>query len=98
MGGSDCSYVANTDFRNFLDRSVSFISNRRVDSAPSYREGRSGGPGDGAEGADQAGVGGEAVPGPLTGVHDVRRATKYRVGEPVAAQIVPDPLDRVAWC
>ena len=38
-------------------------------------------------------VGGEPVPGPLAGIHDVRQAGKYRVGEPVAAQIVPNPLD-----
>ena len=29
----------------------------------------------------------------LAGVHDVGEAAKYRVGEPVAAQIVPNPLD-----
>src|SRR5260370_8596072 len=40
-------------------------------------------------------VGGEQVPGRLAGIHDVRQAPKYRVGEPVAAQIVPNPLDRV---
>ena len=28
-------------------------------------------------------------------VHDVGQATKHRVGEPVAAQIVPNPLDRI---
>ena len=40
-------------------------------------------------------VGGEPVPGRLAGVDDVGQATKYRVGEPVAAQIVPNPLDRI---
>ena len=40
-------------------------------------------------------VGGEPVPGRLAGVHDVRQAAKHRVGEPVAAQIVPNPLDRI---
>ena len=40
-------------------------------------------------------IGGEAVPGHLAGIHEVRQAGKYRVGEPVAAQIVPNPLDRV---
>src|SRR6202030_4079186 len=41
-------------------------------------------PGDRAERADEAGIGGEPVPRHLVGVHDVRQAPKYRVGEPVA--------------
>ena len=40
-------------------------------------------------------VGGEPVPGHLAGIHDVRQADKHRIGEPVAAQIVPNPLDRI---
>ncbi len=39
-------------------------------------------------------IGGEPVPGRLAGIHDIRQTAKYRVGEPVAAQIVPSPLDR----
>ena len=57
--------------------------------------GRSRSPGDRAERADQAGISGEAVPGRLADIHDVPQTTKYRVGEPVAAQIVPNPLHRV---
>jgi len=52
-------------------------------------------PGDGTERADQGVIGGKPVPGHLACIHDVSQATKYRVGEPMAAQIVPDPLDRV---
>jgi len=48
-----------------------------------------------AERADQAVVGREPLPGHLAGVHDVLQVPKYRVGEPVTAQIVPNPLDRV---
>ena len=40
-------------------------------------------------------VGGEPVPGHLAGIHDVRQAGKDRVGEPMAAQIVPNPFDRI---
>jgi len=40
-------------------------------------------------------VGGEPVPGHLEGIHDGGQAGKYRVGEPMAAQIVPNPLDRI---
>ena len=40
-------------------------------------------------------VGGKPVPGHLAGIHDVGQADKHRVGGPVAAQIVPNPLDRV---
>jgi len=36
-----------------------------------------------------------AVPGHLAGIHDIRQTAKYRVGEPAAAQIVPDRLDRI---
>ena len=49
------------------------------------------------ERADQAVVSGKPVPGHLAGIHDVRQAGKYRVGEPVAAQIVPNPLDRIEF-
>src|SRR6266702_296497 len=69
--------------------------NPRFDSRHKLWSGRSRSPGDRAERADHAGVGGEPVPRHLAGVHDVGQATKYRVGEPVAAQIVPNPLDRV---
>jgi hypothetical protein len=31
----------------------------------------------------------------LAGIHDVRQAGKHRIGEPMAAQTVPNPLDRV---
>src|SRR4051812_19619638 len=55
--------------------------------------GRSRSPADRAERADQGVIGGEPVPRRLAGIHDVRQAGKYRVGEPVAAQIVPNPLD-----
>src|SRR3954462_16020972 len=55
--------------------------------------GRSRSPADRAERADQGVIGGEPVPRRLAGSHDVRQAGKYRVGEPVAAQIVPNPLD-----
>jgi hypothetical protein len=48
-----------------------------------------------AERADQAVVGGELVPGHLAAIHDVRQAGKHRVGEPMTAQIVPNPLDRI---
>ena len=40
-------------------------------------------------------VGGEPVPGDLAGIHDVRQADKHRVGEPMAAQIMSNPLDRI---
>ena len=40
-------------------------------------------------------VGGEPVPGRLAGIHDVRQTAKHRVGKPMAAQIVPNPLDRM---
>ena len=38
---------------------------------------------------------GKPVPGHLAGLDDVRQAGKHRVGEPVTAQIVPNPLDRI---
>jgi len=60
-----------------------------------YRAGEAGAQGDRAERADQAVVGGEPVPGHLARIHDVRQARKHRIGEPMAAQIVPNPLDRV---
>ena len=40
-------------------------------------------------------VGSEPVPSRLAGIHDVRQAGKHRIGEPMAAQIMPNPLDRV---
>src|SRR5258708_2466389 len=58
---------------------------------------RGGRPGDRTQGADQAGLGGEAVPGGLAGVHDLRQVAKDRVGEPMAAQIMPDALDRIEF-
>src|ERR1700722_8603777 len=76
---------------NFCTR-VCLLSEPRFDSRHKLWSGRSRSPGDRAERADQAGVGGEPVPRHLAGVHDVGQATKYRVGEPVAAQIVPNPL------
>src|SRR5882762_3706865 len=66
-----------------------------VDSRCHLSSGRSWSPGDRAERADQAVVGGEPVPGHLAGIHDLGQAGKYRVGEPMAAQIVPNPLDRI---
>src|SRR5580700_494930 len=74
-------------------RECVFLSGPRFDSRHKLWIGRSRSPGDRAERADQAGVGGEPVPRHLAGVHDVGEAPKYRVGEPVAAQIVPNPLD-----
>ena len=38
---------------------------------------------------------GKPVPGYLAGIDDVGEAGKHRVGEPMAAQIVPNPLDRI---
>ena len=67
----------------------------RFDSRHHLQSGQSRRPGDRAERADQGVVGGEPVPSGLAGIHDVRQAAKYRVGEPVAAQIVPNPLDRI---
>src|SRR6516165_7805714 len=78
----------NTDLRRFLDASVA-SSRCRLSSGRSWR------PGDRAERADQVVVGGEPVPGDLAGIHDVRQTAKHRVGEPMAAQIVPNPLDRI---
>ena len=52
-------------------------------------------PGDRAERADQGVICGKPVPGCLAGIHDVRQAGKHRIGQPMAAQIVPNPLDRV---
>jgi len=57
--------------------------------------GRSWSPGDRAERADQAAVGGEPVPSHLAGIHHLGQADKHRVGEPMTAQIVPNPLDRI---
>ena len=57
--------------------------------------GRSGNPSDRAERADQAVLGREPLPGSLAGIHDVGQVGKYRIGEPMAAQIVPNPLDRI---
>ena len=57
--------------------------------------GRRRSPSDRAERADQAVIGGKPVPRRLAGIHDVRQAGKHRVGEPMAAQIMPNPLDRV---
>src|SRR5258706_10738580 len=74
-------------------RECVFLSGPRFDSRHKLWIGRRRSPGDRAERADQAGVGGKPVPRRLAGVHDVRQAPKYRVGEPVAAQIVPNPLD-----
>ena len=76
-------------------RECGLLSGPRFDSRHKLWSGRSRSPGDRAERADQAGVGGEPVPRHLAGVHDVGQATKYRVGEPVAAQIVPNPLHRI---
>ena len=88
--------MPNTEPRNLPDRGVfsnpdrSWLARRRSWS-----------PGNSAERADQGVVGGEPVPSGLAGIHDVGKATKYRVGEPVAAQIVPNPLDwielRAIW-
>src|ERR1700730_19142881 len=61
-------------------------------SRPQLWSGRSRSPADRAERTDQGVIGGEPVPRRLAGIHDVRQAGKYRVGEPVAAQIVPNPL------
>src|SRR5712691_2437029 len=83
-----------TDLRKFLDTSVLSISGHGS-IAGHLLSGRNRSPGDRAQRADQAVVGGEPVPGHLAGVHDIRQATKHRVGEPVAAQIVPNPLDRI---
>src|SRR5438445_10370334 len=74
---------------NFWTR-VSPISGRG--SRQQLWSGRSRSPADRAERADQGVIGGEPVPRRLAGIHDVRQAGKYRVGEPVAAQIVPNPL------
>src|ERR1700731_1729598 len=74
-------------------RECGFLSGPGFDSRPKLWMGRRRTPGDRADRADQAGVGGEPVPRHLAGVHDVGEAPKYRVGEPVAAQIVPNPLD-----
>ena len=66
----------NTDLLKFLDASVS-LSGPRFDIRHKLWSGRSRSPGDRAERADQAGVGGEPVPRHLAGVHDVGQATKY---------------------
>jgi hypothetical protein len=79
-----------TNSRNFLDLSV-FV----LPVADRLRRRLGGCPGDRAEGADQAGICGKAVPGRLTGVQNVGQVAEYRVGEPMAAQIVPDALDRI---
>jgi len=75
---------------NFWTR-VSPISGRG--SRHQLWSGRSRSPAGRAERADQGVIGGEPVPRRLAGIHDVHQAGKYRVGEPVAAQIVPNPLD-----
>jgi hypothetical protein len=38
---------------------------------------------------------GEPVPGHPAGVHDFRQTGENRVGEPMVAQLAPNPLDRV---
>ena len=38
---------------------------------------------------------GKPVPRHLAGIHDGRQAGKHRVGQPMAAQIVPNALDRI---
>ena len=82
--------MPNTKLRNLPDRGVfsnpgrSWLAGRRSWS-----------PGHGAERADQGVVGGEPVPSGLAGIPDVGQATKDRVGEPVAAPIVPHPLDGI---
>ena len=75
---------------NFWTR-VSPISGRG--SRQQLWSGRSRSPAGRAERADQGVIGGEPVPRRLAGIHDVHQAGKYRVGEPMAAQIVPNPLD-----
>jgi len=42
-------------------------------------------------------VGGEPVSGHLAGIHHVGQADKHRVGQPMTAQIVPNPLDRIEF-
>ena len=64
-------------------------------SRPHLWGGRSRSPSDRAERADQGVIGGKPVPRRLAGIHDVGQAGKYRVGEPMAAQIVPNPFDRI---
>src|SRR5271170_232980 len=86
--------MANTDFRKFPDMRVSFNRKPWLDSRHRLKNGgRSRSPGDRAERADQAVVVGKSVLGHLAGIHDVGQAGKHRVGEPVTAQIVPNPLD-----
>jgi len=74
---------------------VCFYREPRFDSGHDLQSGRSRSPGDRAERADQAVVGGEPVLGCLAGVHDFRQAGENRVGKPMAAQIVPNPLARI---
>jgi len=42
-------------------------------------------------------VGGEPVSRHLAGIHHVGQADKHRVGQPMTAQIVPNPLDRIEF-
>src|ERR1700730_13465502 len=65
-----------------------------------YWEGEAGGRSGSASGrAERADIkpwsAANRLPGNLTGVHDVLQVPKYRVGEPVTAPLVPNPLDRV---
>ena len=72
-------------------------SQATFDSRRHLLGGRRWSPSDRAERADQAAVGGEPVPRHLAGIHDVGQATKQRIGQPMAAQMVPDPLDRIEF-
>ncbi len=92
----------NTDLRKFLDMSVSSISGHIAGATYRAGEPGAQATAQSerirpwsvanrfqavSQASDQAMVGGEPVPGRLAGIHDVRQAPKYRVGEPVAAPL-----------
>ena len=85
--------MCNTDLRKIFGHECGF--DLRPRSKWHLESGEKPEPRDRAERADQTVVGGEPVLGHLAGIHDVRQADKHRVGEPMAAQIMPNPLDRI---